>query len=641
MRKILLLVILLLIYSVLSFGQDSSGSGKTEKKPESEISLANVKIGSFLQYIADREKRPIICEDAPIKDATFNIIPLSFKVPSDKYDSIVNSILDTTLRMKGYTIIRSDPIWRVVKIGEAREHPAVVNPLSNIENLPYDDRVVTQVIQLKYADAQTISAQLSPLKGRSDASYLPIAETNTLIITDYASNIRRYYEIIKMVDQEGASFQTEIRKLNYASSSFVKTNLDQYIQAIQASTKQRPGIPPIIPRVLFDERTNSIIVIAQEKDMKSLIKMIDMFDSEVSKKDTGYYIYKLTNTNAEDVAKIIDAIFKQQLAPLQTSLKPSEKSISIQADKNTNSLIVSATPAIYDEIVELIKKIDIKKMQVLLEVVIAELTDEKMVQLGIELASLKEPGDKISGFGGTSTGISTVDPTSGGKIPIIPSEKDAGGTMTVGLWKNTKFNIPFLLQASQKDSGVNLMAMPVLLANDNTEATINMSDLAPYFTTTYPGGTGQPAQTTFGGYVEAKIELKITPTISNEGYIKLIIEQTAEQFLGDPGQSTPKTLRKAKTTVTVPDKDMVVIGGLTRDVKSKVVTKVPFFGDIPLLGYFFKHTTDSIRKNHLCIFIKPNIMKEFSDLIQKTAETQKELDKQKDSISGHGGDGKK
>ncbi|MFH1229907.1 MAG: secretin N-terminal domain-containing protein [Planctomycetota bacterium] len=632
MRKILLLVTLLSIYSLLSFGEDTSGSAvKQPPSEESTISLANIKIGSLLSVIAEREKRPIICEDAPIKELTFNIIPLAFKVPSDKYNSIIDSILDTTLRMKGYTIIKSDPIWKVVKIGEAREHPAPVNPLSEIDNLPCNDRVVTQIVQLKYADAQTLSAQLAPLKGRGDASYLPIPESNTLIITDYASNIRRYYDIIKMLDQEGATFQTEIRKLKYASATFVKLNLDQYSQALQATVKPRPGVPPVNPRILSDDRTNSIIVIAQEKDMKPIIKMIDMFDSDMSKKETNYYVYKVTNTMAEDVARIINAIYTKQLAAIPpTSVKASDRTISIEPDKNTNSLIINAPPAIYEDILELIKKVDIKKMQVLLEVVIAELTDEKMVQLGVELASVKNPTEKLSGFGGTSTGIST--PNENGKVPNIPSEKDAGGSMTIGLWKDTKFGIPFLLQASQKDSGVDLKAAPVLLANDTTEATISMKDLAPYFTTTYPGGTGQPAQTTFGGYVEAKIELKITPYISNDDYIRLVIEQTSEQFLGNPGQDIPKSSRMAKTTVTVADKETVVIGGLTRETKSKIISKVPFFGDIPLLGYFFKHTTDSIRKTHLCIFIKPNIMKEFADLVKKTAETQKELDRQKDTI---------
>ncbi|MFH0888917.1 MAG: secretin N-terminal domain-containing protein [Planctomycetota bacterium] len=640
MRKLFLFAALLMVYSILSFGEESAGSGAPK---EVTITITpNSQIGSLLTLLAEREKRPIICEDAPIKTATLNMyIPPEFKVPIDKYNIVMDYILDSTLRMKGYVLLRSDPIWKVVKMEQAREHPALVNPLADIEKLVGDDRVVTQVLQLKYADAQTLSAQLSPLRGRSDASYLALAETNTLIITDYASNIRRYYDIIKMLDQEGATFQTEIRKLEHASATFVKTNLDQYIQAIQASTRQRPGVPLLTPRVLFDDRTNSLIVIAQEKDMKPLTKMIDMFDSDISKKETNYYVYKVTNTMAEDVARIINAIYTKQLAPMQASLKTSEKTISIEPDKNTNSLIISAPPAIYEDILELIKKIDIKKMQVLLEVIIAELTDEKMMQLGVELASLKEPGDKMSGFGGTNVGISTPDATSGGKSPNIPSVKDAGGSLTIGLWKNTRFDIPFLLQASQKDSGVDLKAAPVLLANDTTEATINMSDLAPYFTTTYPGGTGQPAQTTFGGYVEAKIELKITPYISSDDYIRLIIEQTSEQFLGNPGQDTPKSSRKAKTTVTVADKDTVVIGGLTRETKSKIVSKVPFFGDIPLLGYFFKHTTDSVRKTHLCIFIKPNIMKEFSDLTKKTAETQKELNKQKDSIDEHHGDDKK
>lgn len=620
-------------------GPASGGSGgtppdaaKTTTPPKMiPVTIGGVQITSFLRYVAERSNKIVLGDIDQIKGQTFNTMPEKFEVPEDKYDSVVNSILDTTLRMKGYTLLRTEPVWKMVKIADAAEHPAVVNAPSNIENLPADDRIVTQVIQLKYIEGATISNYLGPLRSKGmSTSYLIIPENNTVIITDYASNIRRYWEIIKMVDQEGTVFQTETRQLKNTSATMVKTNLDTQYIPLRFSTKPRGTMPSAQPRVFADERTNSLIIISQEKDMPEMLKIIDVFDAEAPKKENDYYIYKLTNTNAEDVQRILDAVFKQPLlTALGTSIKASEKTVSIQADKSSNSLIISAPKAMYEEMLELIKKIDVRKMQVLLEVIIAELTDEKMVQLGIELASVTEPSSNLGGFGGTSTGISTFD-TTGGKVPIIPNATEKGvGSLTIGAWKDTRYNIPFLMQAAQKDSGINLKAAPVLLANDNTEASIVMSDQAPYFTTTYPGGVGQPAQTAFGGYVSAEINLKITPIISENNYVRLAIEQKSEQFLGDPDQKTPKTTRTAKTTVTVPDKDTVVIGGLTREVTSKTVSKVPLLGDIPLLGYLFRRDTDSVRKYHLCIFIKPNIMKEFSELLKETKATEKILEEKK------------
>ncbi|MBI5779700.1 MAG: hypothetical protein HZA49_09640 [Planctomycetes bacterium] len=608
-------------------GSGASGADKTAQPPKmNTVTIGGVQITTFLQYVAQRENKIVLGDIDQIKNQTFNTIPLSFKVPEDKYDSVVNSILDTTLRMKGYTLLRTEPAWKLVKIADAREHPATINSNSDIENLPSDDRIITQVIQLKYIDAGTVSQQLAPLRGKGmEASYLIIPENNTVIITDYASNIKRHWEIIKLLDQEGIIFET--RQLKNVSVMPVKANLDSYIQ-LRFSTKARGA-----PRIFHDERTNSLIILAQERDMKDILKIIDVFDAEAPKKDNDYYIYKLTNTNAEDVQRILDAVFKQPLNTLGTAIKPSEKTVSIQADKNSNSLIISAPKAMYEEMLELIKKIDVRKMQVLLEVIIAELTDEKMVQLGIELASVKEPTSALGGFGGTSTGISTFDAT-GGKIPVIPNATEKGvGSLTIGAWKDTRYNIPFLLQAAQKDSGINLKAAPVILANDNTEASIVMSDQAPSFATTYPGGVGQPAQTSWTGYVSAEMSLKITPVISEDNYVRLAIEQKSEQFLGEPDQKTPKTTRTAKTTVTVPDKDTVVIGGLTREVTSKTTSKVPLLGDIPLLGYLFRKDTDSVRKYHLCIFIKPNIMKEFSELLKETKAAEKVLEeKKKDGI---------
>jgi len=604
---------------------------------EIPMNLAGPQIGSFLEYIAGRENKLIMYDDNAnaLKTQKINIIPESFKVPIDKYDSILNSIIDAQLRMRGYTLLRIDPVWKIVRIEQAREHPGVVGSPTDIAKLPTDDRVVTQVIQFKYVEAQSFSTYMAALRGKGmENSYIIIPENNTVVVTDYASNIRRYWEIAKTVDQEGTIFQTETRQLKNTSATMVKTNLDTQYIPLRFSIKPRGTMPSAQPRVFADDRTNSLIIVAQEKDMPEMLKIIDVFDAEAPKKENDYYIYKLTNTNAADVQKILDAVFRQSLSALGASVKASEKTISIQADISSNSLIISAPKAMYDEMLELLKKIDVRKMQVLLEVVIAELTDEKMTQLGIELASVKQPGSSVSGFGGTVTGISTLDPTTGGKMPIIPDATEKGiGSMTIGLWKDTQYNIPFLMQAAQKDTGINLKAAPVLLTNDNAEASIDMSDKAPYFSTTYPGGVGQPAVTSFSGYVDAKISLKITPVISEDNYIRLSIEQTSEQFLGEPDQKTPKTSRTAKTTVTVPDRNTVVIGGLTREVTSKTVSKVPLLGDIPLLGYLFRRETDSVRKYHLCLFIKPNIMKDFSDLIKETKATEKALeDKKKEGV---------
>lgn len=657
-NKLPVLICLIALSAMLSLGgfaqdapapesngtENSGGTPPTEDKlpaPPAQkmitVNIGEVQISTFLQYVAERSNKIVLGDIDQIKGQKFNTIPSKFDVPENKYDSVINSILDTTLRMKGFTILRTEPVWKMVKIGDAREHPAMVNPSANIEDLPTDDRVVTQIIQLQYAEASTITNYLAPLRGKGmETSYLTIPENNTLIITDYASNIRRYWEIIKTLDQQGMFFLTETRQLKNTSAVQVKTNLDSHYIPLRFNTKPRGAMPTGgQPRVFADDRTNSLIIVAQEKDMSEMLKIIDVFDAEPPKKENEYFIYKLTNTNAIDVQKILDLIFRQPLSTLGPSIKASEKIVSIQADVGSNSLIISAPRVMYDEMLEIIKKIDVRKMQVLLEVVIAELTDEKMVELGVELASVKQPGNSLSGFGGTSTGISTIDPLTGGKTPLIPDAASKGiGSMTIGVWKDTQYTIPFLMQASQKDSGINLKAAPVLLTNDNAEAFIDMSDKAPYFTTSYPGGVGQPAQTSFSGYVEAKISLKITPVISPEdNYIRLSIEQTSEQFLGEPSQSTPKTTRTAKTTVTVPDKDTVVIGGLTREVTSKTVSKVPLLGDIPLLGYFFKKETDSIRKYHLCLFIKPNIMREFSDLLKETKASEQLLkDKKQEGI---------
>lgn len=584
-----------------------------EPKPADDgasVNLSGVKMGTLLDYIARREGKPLIIDPAFPKEEPVNIIsPAGVTIPTDK----LLSVIESTLRMKGFTVVVTDSALKVLKSVEARQHLTIINRPEDLEKISRSDIMVTQIIPLNYADANTVAQLLNTLKSNEGLIMVSV-ETNTLIITEYASNIKRFYEVIQQIDRPAPQFKTEIKKLKNTQALVLRQTLNEYIQAISAVTKPRAGVVPR-PFVMIDERTNSVLIYGSEEHTKQISGLVETLDAEAGEKTTA--IYKLANTNAEDIAKIIESIFTKPVA----GGKPPE-GVTILADKNTNSLVITAPKELYSRMEELIKQLDIRKTQVLIEAAIVELSMEKMLELGVELASATDAGGEFKGFGESDFNLSSKSVT--GKVPT-----DTTG-LTVGIWKESAGKIPFLLKANQKDSGINVMAMPRLLANDNNEATINIADSIPYDTRTI-GPDGTVTGITFGGYQEAGIKLKIIPHIAKDDYLRLEIEQTAEQFFSSAYSETRpgKTSRTAKTIVTVPNKGTVIIGGLTRDDKTTTTTGIPLLADIPLLGLLFRSTKDEIKKTNLCIFITPHIMKELNELIEKTGEEKEPLERLK------------
>jgi general secretion pathway protein D len=569
--------------------------------------VEGAKLSSLLEYIARRENKPLVYDDRFPKDLPINIIsPKGVTIPPDRLPDVIESIL----RMKGFTLITTGPVIKVIPAAEAKEHPTIITSADDINKAEWADRIVTQIIPLKSAKAPTVASLLIQLKSR-DGNIIPDADTNSLIITEYASNIRKLNAVIKQLDEEPAEYKSVSKQLRFALASVVKGNLDAYLAV------RPPKNPARRPFYSADDRTNSIIIIAAEEDLKQLSNLVDTFDAETGKKETAVYTYKLSNINADDAKTILEAIFNQPIGKMPAITKKPE--LFFTTEKSSNTIIVNAPSSMYAEIEKLLKDLDVKRTQVLIEVAIVELNMEKMVELGIELATVTNPTAEGTGFGGTTLGMSTT--TTDGKTPL---QSDLGG-LTLGIWKGSKGNIPFLLQAAQKDGGIDVKAAPRLLTNDNSAASINISDQIPFDQKTV-GPDGTVTGITFGGYQTAGIELKITPHISEDDYLRLELEQKVSQFFDSAYSETRPSIsdRTAKTTVTVPDRQTVVIGGLTRDNKVKTVSKIPLLGDIPLLGLLFRKTNDEVRKTNICIFISPKIMRQFPELIEETEKKQQE-----------------
>jgi general secretion pathway protein D len=315
--------------------------------------------------------------------------------------------------------------------------------------------------------------------------------------------------------------------------------------------------------------------------------------------------------------------------------------VTITADKATNSLVIVAPPEAYAVIKEIIQKLDIRRSQVLVESLIAEVTLDKTNQLGVEWRIIDEPnGTQVfaSSTGSSSTGLLGALTTASGSTAALAALGGAPGFLIGALRNNITINgneilnIPALVRAFQSDSDVNILATPNLLTTDNEEAEIIIGENRPF--------TTQQQETPSGGVVSTSqsfefkdigIQLRMTPQISQGKTVRLKLSQEITAFVSEAEVgAVVTTKRSAKTTVIMDDNQTIVIGGLIQQDKNEAQTQVPCLGNLPILGWAFKQTAARKRKINLLIFITPHIVSTPEDINRVTTHKRLQSDKASD-----------
>ncbi|MCX7703990.1 MAG: hypothetical protein N2234_07850, partial [Planctomycetota bacterium] len=244
--------------------------------------------------------------------------------------------------------------------------------------------------------------------------------------------------------------------------------------------------------------------------------------------------------------------------------------------------------------------------QVMIEAVIIEVSADSTTNLGIELATVDLAGVGYRGAGGTLFGLSSLDVENLTKTPV------GGLGLTALIYKDSFDRLPFLMQMLRSTSDVNVLSTPRLLTNDNEKGTLKVSDQVAIITTV--DTATQQSRTAFGGYQDAGITLEITPHISPDKHLRLEVNLTIESFTSPPVAGStappPKTSRQIQGVVTVPDRQLVIIGGLTNEKEDETVNKIPFLGDLPIVGALFRSTSVMKRRTNVYIFITPHIIDE-------------------------------
>lgn len=580
------------------------------------LDFDNVNIEVFVKFVSELTGKNFII-DEKVRGKVTILSPR--KIPLRDVYKVFLSVLE----INGFATVPVGDMIKIVPSVVAREKS--VETRVKRDGSETDDRMVTQIIALERANPDEVKRVLDPIISKS-SSVLAYPPAGILIITDYLSNIRRLQDVIRALDVEGAGEQITYLPLQNASASEVAKSLTTVFQ------QRRPTLTPI--RVVADPRTNSMIIFASVADTESVRKLVAMMDKDVPRGESNIQVYRLQNSIAEDLAKVLNNIIKetgtatgaQAGVAAQRILPVVSKNVQIVPDKATNTLVIMAEREDYKVLENIIRQLDVPRPMVYIEALIMEVNATKDFKLGVEWSGVKDTGSisgldgsKSAAFVSSGTGVlSGLTATASGANTLIglPSGFSMGiigAGIQIG---NVIFpNIGAMVQAYRHDSDVSILSTPQILTLDNEEAEINVGSNVPYLTRQDTTSSTTSINYNSYEYRDVGVILNITPHINVENYIRLKISQQVTKVTSGVSTDTklpsiPTTLKRtAKTTVVVKDSETVVIGGLVGDSTDDGMTKVPFLGDIPLLGWLFKAQTVKREKTNLYIFLTPHIVR--------------------------------
>ncbi len=529
----------------------------------------------------------------------------------------------SVLQVHGFAAVPAGPhLYKIVPALEGHQMPGAVN-----SHRPPGDSLVTDVVHLRYVNAANLVPTLRSLMGIS-AQLSADATSNSLIISDRLNNVDRILRIIAQIDQP---IGFNIFTLHYASAGTIVRIISKLMQG-QGGALSAPVW------IAADERNNSILVRGSPQERLEIKTMIDRLDTPVRHGGNTQVIH-LHYARAPSLAKILESYVKAAQAehPAAKGQTPHNFHAVVAADKGTNSLIVTAPPRLMRSIRAIIHKLDIRRAQVLVQAIIAELSSNTAAQLGVTWVTdaLQTAGSAaLTNFSGTGTGVvqlgqayeasqaglsSTSTGVTGVSSPL--SSVPDGLLLGVGQIVKNGFSFAALLNALASNTSTNILSTPSILTMDNQKAKIQVGQKVPFLTGQYAyGGLSSGSSSSATSIInpfqtiqrhEVGITLQITPRVSARNSVILKIKQKvstlAPSVAGAVGLITNN--RQIQTTIVANNRQIVVLGGLTSDQISVSKEQIPLLGDIPVLGDLFKYRSTSKQKENLMIFLQPTILR--------------------------------
>nr|BFD67350.1 type II secretion system secretin GspD [Bdellovibrio sp. HAGR004] len=578
----------------------------------------------------------------------------------------------SALAINGFTVVPSGSFLKVKSARNAQR--------DNIETYsgayyPNADQMITRIIHLKHISASQVNRDLRILPSK-DGEMNIYEPTNSIIISDYGSNIDRVMKIISQLDVPGFEEQLEVIPIKYAKAKDLADLVDKIVNKGNKTQGSAPGtFTAGVPRfsrsagatsqqgasffmAIPDDRTNSIIVVGNKSGIVRIKKLISQLDFKIRAEESGgVYVYSVKYGDAEKIAQTLQGVAKDAapkpatggslLSPIGASGQMQAQQeifggdVKITADKTTNSLVVTASKQDYDVVLSILSKLDAPRDQVFVEAIIMEMSVNDGNSWGIGYYQYGDSGYGKVGFNGLSNINDFLSPT-GGSGAVIGFGQGKTVEVTDPISKQT-LKIPSLLgfiNFLKTAKKANILSTPQLMTLDNQEGELEVGDKVVVGENVQNVGTSGTTVRT-PQFEDATIKLAIKPFISPaSNQIRMEIKQQVAQL---STASTPKAFqdstqplakRSLKTVINVNNGDTVVLGGLMKEQDQESVTKVPLLGDIPIIGWLFKSRTVVKDKTNMVVFLTPKIVRNTSEA---NAIVSKKLDERVEFVKAQGG----
>ena len=520
------------------------------------------------------------------------------------------------LQANGYAIIESQGIWRIVSDQVARTEPG---PL----NTGIGAAVATRSIALNNISPNLLIPVLRPLMSTSIGNITSLQGTNTVVLTDRADNVARMAEIIRVLDEDSEQ-RSEVIMLEYAAAEDVTQKLSQLVAA-QANTGGIVGM-----QAIPDERTNSVLLAGTPDQIaryRPLVAALDLPATQGGGSEVRYLYY----AEAEEIAGLLSEQFgsSEVAESAETAADPTGGNVSVTFNEGTNALVMRAPSQILRDMLAIVDALDIPRAQVHIQAIIVEMSEDRAAEFGLTWVLGNEEGDSIVGltnFTATTSGILQLAQVGADDAPDPGLIRD-GLTAAIGNVTDGGTSWAAVISALQADSQTNVIQLPNVTVLDNAEARISVGQQVPFITGSYaggdagqgPGGNINPFQTTVRSDVGTI--LTILPRINEGTGVQMEITQTVSSLSESTVASDVITNnREIETTVYVDDGNVLVLGGLKNDLLLEGEQKVPWFGNIPGLGWLFKARDSRLTSSVMMVFIRPTILRDGMDAQRLTSE---------------------
>ena len=564
------------------------------------LNLNNADIEALIKTVSEHTGKNFVID--PRVKGKVTVIS-AHPMDKDEFFQVFLSILE----VHGFSTIPSGDLIKIVPDVKAKQSGIPTG--SSLNQLP-GDQVVTRIIQVTNVNATQLVPILRPLIPQ-EGHLAAYPATNVLIISDRRQNVDRLLKIIGQIDQVSDS-SIEVVTLQHASAAEVVRILNGLQDTAAKGATSAGGI-----KLVADERTNSVLISGDPTSRLRAKVVIQHLDTPFDNAGNAQVIY-LKYANATDLVQVLTGVSESMDSSKQAGGQAKGKPdipINIQADEAANALIITAPPDQYRALEAIIRKLDIRRAQVLVEAIIAEVSYDKARKLGVQWI-----------VDGTPDGTGPVGVINLGSPSItdIGTAIAAGGSVSLGsgtLIGGGKFdsdsvNFAALIQALESDSTSNILSTPSLMTLDNQEAEIVIGQNVPFITGSYTStGSSSTSVNPFQTVQreDVGLTLKVKPQINEGNAVKLEIEQEVSSInsTASTGASDIVTNKRTiKTVVMVEDGNTIVLGGLIDENLQQTEERVPLLGDVPLLGALFRATGTTKVKRNLMVFLRPVIMRD-------------------------------